>query len=150
MSNKTKFRLVVLGVLMYEFAIGGALILFDSGELDAALELLPETFDYYSLVENHFILSVSMAVIIMGMLISSIIGVLLFKNWGRWLYLGCALLIFPVSIISGPTIYYGWESALWDFANMLNGAIVLSMFLQPIANEFNKSSKKDALKRASF
>jgi hypothetical protein len=38
--------------------------------------------------------------------------------------------------MTGPAIFYGWESALFDFASMFHGAIILSMFLQPIASEF--------------
>ncbi len=136
MSNRIIFRLAVIGILIFDLASGGIIMFFDNGGLDAAWELLPETFDWNSLIKDHLVLSISILAIIFVISILSLVGVLLFKTWGRWLYLTVTLLIFPFSIIAGPVINYGWETALFDFANMCHGAINLSMFLQPIANEF--------------
>jgi hypothetical protein len=135
-SNRAIFRLAVIGILLFDFAIVGIAMLFDNGALDASWELLPEFIDWYSLFENHLVILVSSLVFILAVSIISLVGVLMFKAWGRWLYLGATISIFPISVITGPAIFYGWEIALFDFANMFHGAVILSMFLQPIANEF--------------
>lgn len=136
MSNRAIFRLAVIGILIFDFAIAGIVMLFDNGALDASWELLPVSIDWYSLFENHLVITVSILVFILALSIISLVGLLMFKAWGRWLYLATTLLILPISIISGPAIFYGWEIALFDFANMFHGAVLLSMFLQPIASEF--------------
>jgi hypothetical protein len=97
-------------------------------------------------LDSNFTILAIVGFLLVLAIIASFIGVLLFRNWGRWFYLGSTILIYPVSIFIGPTIYYGWESALWDTANMVNGAIMLSMFLPPINNEFNKSNQPDVKK----
>lgn len=143
MSNRVIFRLAVIGLLIAELAIGVALYFLDTGALDAAWEKLPESIDWYTYLESHFVTSVALLILLLVAILGSLVGVLLFKNWGRWLYLGSTVLIIPVSIFTGPTIYYGWESAVWDITSMLNGALMLSMFLPPISNEFNKASQND-------
>lgn len=129
---------MVVGLFVFELLIGLALTYFDNGELDSAWEQLPESFDWYSAFTSNLIISFVVSIGIVSILFASIVGVLLFKNWGRWLYLGSMFLVLPISLITGPSIYFAWESALWDITNMLNGALILAMFLQPFANEFNK------------
>lgn len=143
MSNRVIFRLAVIGLLIAELAIGVAMYFLDTGALDAAWEQLPESIDWYTYLESHFVTSVALSILLLVAILGSLVGVLLFKHWGRWLYLGSTVLIIPVSIFTGPTIYYGWESAVWDITSMLNGALMLSMFLPPISNEFNKASQND-------
>ncbi len=143
MSNRVIFRLAVIGLLIAELAIGVALYFLDTGALDSAWEQLPESIDWYTYLESHFVTSVALLILLLVAILGSLVGVLLFKNWGRWLYLGSTVLIIPVSIFTGPTIYYGWESAVWDITSMLNGALMLSMFLPPISNEFNKRILSD-------
>ena len=123
MSNRTVFRLVIIGLLVFEFAIGSAVYFFDDGALDSAWELLPETVNWYAYLETHFISSLVVGFLLILVIVASLVGVLLFRNWGRWLYLGSTVFIFPVSLFTGPTIYYGWESALWDTVNMANKKI---------------------------
>lgn len=140
MRNRILFRLAVIGLLLFELAISGMVYFFDDGSLDQAWELLPGTVDLLAYFEGNFTIPAIAGVVVVFIIIASFVGVLLFRNWGRWLYLGSTLFIYPVSIFMGPTIYYGWESALWDTACMLNGALILSMFLPPVSAEFTKRS----------
>lgn len=149
MSNRTRFRMAVIGILFLEIAIAVALYFLDDGSLDSAWEMLPESFDWFVFVESNFVISILSGMLILFLLITSLVGVLLFRDWGRWLYLGSTLLLFPIYLFSGPTIYYAWESALWDITCMAEGAILVSMFLPPISNEFNKLSPQDAASGAS-
>ena len=144
MSSRAVFRLAVIGLLVFELAVGVVLFLFDDGTLNPAWEVLPKTIDWYIYLESHFIISIFSGLLLIVAIVASLVGVLLFRNWRRWLYLVSTALIFPISVLTGPTIYYGWESALWDTASMANGAIMLTMFLLPISNEFNKLSQQSA------
>ena len=138
MSNRAVFRLAVIGLLVFELAIGASLyFFFDYEALEPALELLPESANWYSYLDNDF-LPLIIAILLVIVVIASVIGVLLFKNWGRWLYISSTLLALPVYCFTGPDIYYGWESALWEVASMANGALMLAMFLPPISHEFNR------------
>jgi len=143
MSNRAIFRLAVIGLLVFELAIGVAFYFLDDGALDAAWEQLPDATDWYTYIESHLAISVALLLLLVA-IVGSLVGVLLFKNWGRWLYLGNTMINFLVSIVTGPTIYHGWELALWDITNMINGALMLAMFLPPISNEFNKSIQPTA------
>ncbi|MCX4030235.1 hypothetical protein H0A36_26490 [Endozoicomonas sp. SM1973] len=138
MSNRAIFRLAVIGLLVFELAISVALYFFDDGALDPAWEILPQAIDWQSYLESNLTISIIAGLSLIIVLLASLVGMLMFKSWGRWLYLISTLLIFPVTIVTGPTIYYGWEVALWDIVNMVNGAIMLAMFLPPISNEFNR------------
>ena len=142
MNNRVVFRLAIIGVLVFDLAIGAAVYWFDDGSLDPARELLPDDFYWASFQESHFILSMVLGGLLVVTMIASIVGVLLFRNWGRWLYVGVTVLVFPISILTGASLYYGWESALWDVASMAYGAILLAMFLPPISNEFNSSTRQ--------
>jgi hypothetical protein len=124
--------------------IGSAVYFFDDGTLEPAWELLPETVDLSVYFHSEPIIGSIVGLAVGLLFLASIAGVLLFRNWGRWLYLTVSLLMLLVSAFTGPTIYYGWERALWDVLQMVNGAIILAMFLPPISNEFNKLSQQDA------
>ncbi|NRD74134.1 hypothetical protein HQQ94_12985 [Shewanella sp. VB17] len=140
MNNRVVFRLAVIGLFIFEIAICVALYFFDDGALDSAWQLLPETVDWYIYFESYpAIVAVAMFGLL-SLIVVSFIGVLLFRNWARWLYLGSAVLVSLVSLFTGPIISYAWEHVLWEIASMTNGAIMLAMFLPPISNQFNKLS----------
>jgi len=74
--------------------------------------------------------------------VASVAGLLLFKNWGRT----CTVLGFLVSLLCvallGPTIEFGWETALNELLALCNGIIIASMYLPPISAEFSKDLKQ--------
>ncbi len=144
MSSRLIFRLTVIGVLIFELMISSAVYFFDDGTLEPAWELLPETVDLSTYFASKPIIGGIVGLAVILLFLASLVGVLLFRNWGRWLYLGVTVLIVLVSVFTGPTIYYGWESSLWDMIKMANGAVMIAMFLPPISNEFNKLSQQDA------
>ena len=144
MSNRVIFRLVIIGLLMFEIAILAALHFVDDGALAPATNLLPKTVNWQTYFDLSPVLVGFIGLLLIILIMASVVGALLFRNWGRWLYLAVAVLIVPVSVFTGPTIYYGWENALWDMFKMANGAVILAMFLPPISNEFNKLSQQDA------
>ena len=87
MNNRALFRLAGIGALVYEFAIGGALYLLDDSALDPAWGLLPETIEWYSFLESYLIVASIVGSVLILMLVGGVVGVLLFRNWGRWLSL---------------------------------------------------------------
>ncbi|WP_157610655.1 hypothetical protein [Arsukibacterium perlucidum] len=129
---------------MFEIAILAVLYFVDDGALAPARSLLPETVDWQTYFDLSPVLVGFIGLLLIILIMASVVGALLFRNWGRWLYLSVAVLIVPVSVFTGPTISYGWENAFWDMLIMANGAVILAMFLPPISNEFNKLSQQDA------
>ncbi|MCC5452601.1 hypothetical protein LMJ53_12805 [Rheinheimera sp. UJ51] len=130
--------------MLFEIAIFAALYFFDNGALAPARNVLPETVDWQTYFDLSPVFCGAIGLLLIILIFASVVGVLLFRNWGRWLYLIVSLLILPVSVFTGPAIYYGWETALWDMLQMANGAVMLAMFLPPISNEFNTFSQQNA------
>ncbi len=106
MSNRVKFRLAVIGLLVFELIANAALYFFDDGTLDPAWKLLPEAANWYTYYESNLAATIIVALLLIVAIIASIVGVLLFRNWGRWLYLASSLLVLLVSIVNGAAIYY--------------------------------------------
>jgi magnesium-transporting ATPase (P-type) len=140
MNNRTLFRLLVVATNIGIVLITFLALYLDNGELDAAYEALPESSSLESLLENMWLLAgVSIAAVLVW--IGSIVGVLMFKNWGRVLTVIGAIVGYPAIAFLGPSIEFGWESAFNEFANLLFGVILAAMYLPPISQEFNKEGR---------
>lgn len=62
----------------------------------------------------------------------------MFRNWGRLLTLLGFALTLSCTVFMGPAIEQGFESALNELLATCYGAIIASIYLQPIAAEFDK------------
>ena len=83
MSNRSVFRLAVIGLLVFELAIGASLyFFFDYEALELALALLPESANWYTYLDNYFLPLMIIAVLLLIVIIASVVGVLLFKKLG--------------------------------------------------------------------
>lgn len=138
MNTRNIFRtLVITTHLGYVLSTLLLIYLYD-GQFNAAYAALPEKIDY----ENQFINAISskysMAFLIVFWLIS-VTGLLLFKRWGRALTLAGIIISLPCLALFGPTIEFGWESALNELLAICTGIIIASMYLQPISREFDKT-----------
>jgi hypothetical protein len=119
----------VLSVLLFVY--------LDNGQLDAAYAAMPEGFDYEAYFSNGILSAIALAGIV-GIWIASVVGLLLFKNWGRTITVLSFIIGLPCIALLGPTIEFGLESALNELLAVCNGIILASMYLQPISTEFNK------------
>lgn len=53
----------------------------DKGALDAAWEQLPDGIDWYAYLDSHFAISVALLIFLLAVILGSVIGMLVFKNW---------------------------------------------------------------------
>lgn len=139
MDYRTFFRLSFVSLLIFQLSIGVAVFYSDDGALEPAWDLLPQSTIMHVYLSEYLTGFIILFVFFSALILASYVGVLLFRNWGRWLYLICTLLVASLSLFLGPTIIYGWENALWEIATLANGAIMAVMFFSPIRGEFIKT-----------
>lgn len=145
MSNRTILRLALFGLLAYPLGVAAMLYYLDDGSLDPAWEALPEPVGLYCFLENHPFISAAALVAVVIIWIAGFIGVALFHNWGRWLFVSGVLLALLLSVFTGPSVLYGWEYVLWQIASLATGAIMLAIFLPPMRDEFSKPAQQSAV-----
>ena len=138
MNTRNIFRTLVISTNLGYLLSALLLIYLDVGQFNAAYAALPEEINS----ENHFLNVIyseySIAALIVFWLVS-VTGLLLFKTWGRTLTVLGTIISLPCLALFGPTIEFGWESALNELLAICTGIIIASMYLQPISKEFNKA-----------
>lgn len=138
MNRRNKFRALVISTNL-GYALSALLSVYlYSGQFDAAFEVLPKGIDIESYFSNT-VVSVLALVVLIGVWAASFLGLLFFKNWGRILTVIGFIAGLPCIALFGPTIEFGWESALNELFAVCYGIILAVMYLQPISEEFNKS-----------
>ena len=138
MNRRNIFRVLVIATnLGYVFS-ALLFVYLDNGQLDSAYAAMPEYSDLEKYFSNFF-LGNAVFVVILGIWLASVVGLLLFKRWGRTLTVLGAIISLPCIALLGPTIELGLESALNELLAVCYGAILTSMYLQPISSEFNKA-----------
>ena len=136
MNSRNKFRAFVIftnsGYLLYALLY---FLLYDE-RFDAAYEKLPVGIidEYFA---NTAILIIVLAALIVFWLLS-VIGLLLFKNWGRILAVLGLIIGLPLGSLFGPSIVAGWESVMGALLDTCYGITLAVIYLQPISAEFNK------------
>lgn len=141
MNRRNKFRAFVIATNLGYWVLALLYAYLYHGQFDAAFEVLPKGVDLDSFFSNS-VVSVLALVALIGAWIVPVLGLVLFKNWGRILtvfsFVGGLLFI----ALLGPTIEFGWESALNELLAACYGIILAVMYLQPISAEFNQSRHK--------
>ncbi len=143
MNTRNIFRALVISTNLGYMLSALLLIYLDAGQLNAAYAALPEEGDSENLFLNVIYSEYSIAVLIVFWLIS-VAGLLLFKTWGRNLTILGTIISLPCLAVFGPSIEFGWESALNEVLAICTGIIIASMYLQPISKEFNKAQQHPA------
>jgi hypothetical protein len=69
--------------------------------------------------------------------IINVVGLWKFKHWAKKMYVVIAVFSFISSPLLGPTVMNAWESMLYDTAILLEGALLVLLFVGPVANKFN-------------
>lgn len=140
MSCRIVFRIFFVLLVACELIVGFNLLRIDSSELVAAREAIPEDIVYLAFLQNKPAVTGSLFVVHLIAFVIGVLGVFLFKRWGRWFYVCSYALMLILPIIIGPTIDTGIEMAFWQLFYTANGALILAMFLPPVGTEFNKLS----------
>jgi len=138
MNRRNIFRTLVITTNLGYLLSALLFVYLDSGQLDAAYAAMPEGSDFESYFSNT-ILAATVLIGIIGIWVASVVGLLLFKNWGRTLTVLGFIIGLPCIALLGPTIEFGLESALNELLAVCYGIILASMYLQPISAEFNKA-----------
>jgi hypothetical protein len=84
---------------------------------------------------------IALGISLIVLLIVNLIGLWLWHNWARHLYLTMTILGFVILALdyNTPAIYSGLESLLWDILNIITGATIAMMYLPPLAEKFKVS-----------
>lgn len=138
MNTRNIFRTLVVSTNLGYVLSALLLIYLDVGQFNAAYAALPEAVDSDNPIQNAIYSEYSIAALIVFWLIS-VVGLLLFKTWGRTLTVLGTIISLPCLALFGPTIEFGWESALNELLAICTGIIIASMYLNPISKEFNKA-----------
>ncbi len=122
MRTRTAFRIVV--VAEWVVIVAGLVATFSlEGSLPPLLQEYLEWEANQPLITSDIVLLAVVLLPIPLCLISSI-GLFFFKNWARWLYLACSLLIYSTSLFFGPTVEHGVAGVIDDLSVVLEGFIL--------------------------
>jgi len=79
------------------------------------------------------------AVILIGLSASA--GVLLFRRWGRTLFVAASLISLALSPLSGLYVDVGWTVMVASAAGIAEGMIISLMFFSPLRKLFHNSGE---------
>ena len=68
--------------------------------------------------------------------LAALIGMLRFRGWARWLFIIVVVLSLVFAISGGTTLSTPIESLVYTFGNMVDGAILTLLFIEPIRAKF--------------
>ncbi len=138
MNIRNKFRILVIATNL-GYVVSALIVAFlNVGQLEDAYAALPEEVDPENFL-SKVVLSEFSLLALGALWVISIVGLLLFKNWGRTLTILGFLITVPCLAFMSPTIELGIESALDELLAVCSGIILASMYLQPVSAEFNKN-----------
>lgn len=140
MSEKNVFRSIVVLSLLLSVASGLYDFIFSSELIDTLWVVAYEA--DLGFQPEGISMQIVYAIILL-LLVFSMVGLLLFKWWGRIAFLLCGLLGFPVIAMSGPQIYSGVSSVLYDLSNILSGVILVLIYYGPMSKYFKKIETSD-------
>ncbi len=78
-----------------------------------------------------------MILTILVLFIINVVGLWKFKPWAKKMYIVITVFSFISLPLLGPTVMNAWESMLYDIAILLEGALLVLLFVGPVANKFN-------------
>ncbi|MET0580476.1 MAG: hypothetical protein ABWZ08_00715 [Pseudoxanthomonas sp.] len=98
--------------------------------------------------DRNMEISIGLGAVFIVATVAGLVGLFLFRRWGRWLSLystAAALLLYP---LMGPALYAPLEEGLNEIAALLWGAILAACYWSPLSGRFDVpgSSAPDALR----
>jgi len=75
--------------------------------------------------------------------ITGVVGLFLFKRWGRTLSLYSTVLGFGLYPFLGPTVSSGWSSTLSEASVLLWGAVLAVAYVSPLRDRFSVRSTNE-------
>jgi len=106
--------------------------------------LLPEELQHYLKMEHESDLVwtdfpiIALALLLLLLVIPGYVGLYLWKNWGRTLFLISGILGYGLAPFMGPYIYSGPAYFFFDLSTVLFGLILGLAWFSPVAEKFKK------------
>jgi tryptophan-rich sensory protein len=134
--TKNQFRALVISVLAVSL-LGTFIDILWPSEITEQLTAYAEQLEpEWSDTKLAFLIVWAFALIIC--MIGSLIGLLLFKNWGRILFLLGFVITLPMYSFLGVTVSGSISELLYDLGAYGDGAILALCYFSPVAKYFEK------------
>ncbi len=133
MNYRKLFRIVVLLSLVLAVMSGTCEFIFPNEIVD---KLFTYSFKLKPIDIDVSPFDIGLLVLMLILFSAALIGLLLFKNWGRIAFILCGVVGFPIIMMNGPYIASGLSGILYDLSNISSGVILAMMYLPPISEEF--------------
>lgn len=138
--TRSKFRIFVVVVFLLSILSGFADVIFQDSVIiklnEYAETLEPE------IQEDSLNLIIGALVFAVIYLLYSFIGLILFWNMARHVYLVGFVIILPMEIFMGPVIMSGLRTFVYDFAMVLCGFLLALIYSSPVNEYFTVKSNK--------
>ena len=134
--SKNKFRLVVIILLFLNIsAVAYEIFLPDP--------LVEKVYEYSYEIDSRFLLGdpeilLAYAGILLVVALVNVVGLLLFMNWARYLYLIGFALVFPLGPYTGLLVQNDISAMLNNIISIMSGFILALLFFSPVASYFHK------------
>jgi len=132
------------------FIILSVLLAIGSGAVDALFpSLIPQSLaialenEPAPRILENLALSLLLFLPLAAAWIIGMVGLFLFKRWGRTLSLYSTVLGFGLYPFFGPTVSSGWSSALSEASFVLWGAVLAVAYVSPLRDRFSVQSTNE-------
>lgn len=136
--NKFYFRGIVLATLAISVASTVLVYFYPSETVSAFYSFYTEN---YTIVEPSTFISLCFYISTALMLVS-IVGLLVFWNISRYLYVVSYIIMLPAYFYEPQSFYSPLGQVFYDIGMIGSGVILAIIFLEPINGLFNKKSNK--------
>ena len=135
--NKTRFRLIVVASIVLAI-ISGVVDVFLADAMTA--EMMQQAEDRVLKAEGLKLIFISVySVFLVVYAVVTIVGVMLFWRFARWLYIAGFVLIIPFYLVAGTFVTTGIGQYFYDLAMVAGGVILALMYTAPIKDYFEAS-----------
>ena len=134
----TRFRVVL--VVSIALLVAGMLV--DDVVPAGFPEELAAAYDrQFAWLDNNFWPALTLAVLAIGTVLASWVGLFLFKRWGRSLSLYSTLASFVLYPVLGPSVTSALQGALLEASTLTWGAILALAYHSPVASRFDGEAR---------
>jgi hypothetical protein len=132
--SKNQFRLLVIIYFILSILSGAYDELIVNTHIEFINNYLHEQDIIYYLDEY---ISIIFVVVTIGILVN-FVGLLLFKNWARLLYLILYIAAIPTYLFDDVTVFSSVALMIYDFGMILSGFILALLYFSNVGKFFNK------------
>ena len=132
--SKNQFRILVLASFVFAVLSGFVEYVWPDPIAEMAYEVVVEQKEEMSEL-NLVVLGITVLIGVV-LAIGSLIGLLLLKNWGRFMYALGFLLMLPIYPLFGVGVYSGLSQLASDLSMILSGVILTLVYYSPVAKYF--------------